>query len=79
MQANASLETTVAWRTHELERAKQRFEQALSRSNISVFTQDTDLRYTWVHNPRLGLSAEEMIGRTAAEILPPTPATSRWR
>ena len=51
-QANASLETTVAWRTHELERANQRFEQAMARSNITVFTQDTDLRYTWIHNPQ---------------------------
>ena len=57
VQANASLETAVAWRTHEIERAKQRFEQALSRSNITVFTQDTDLRYTWIYNPRPGLSA----------------------
>ena len=68
VQANASLETTVAWRTHELERANQRFEQALARSNISVFTQDSDLRYTWVHNPHRGQSAEEMLGRTAAEV-----------
>ena len=55
VQSNASLETTVAWRTHELELVTQRFEQALSRSNISVYTQDTDLRFTWIHNPRLGL------------------------
>ena len=57
VQTNASLEATVAWRTYELEQANQRFEQALSRSNITVFTQDTDLRYTWIHNPRLGLTA----------------------
>jgi two-component sensor histidine kinase len=68
MQANASLETTIAWRTHELELANQRFEQALSRSNTTVFTQDRDLRYTWVHNPRPGHSEEDLIGRTAAEI-----------
>ena len=69
VQANASLETTIAWRTHELERAKQRFEQALSRSNITVYTQDTDLRFTWIHNPRLGLTAEEMIGRRSEDFL----------
>jgi two-component sensor histidine kinase len=66
-QANASLETTVAWRTHEFELANQRFEQALSRSNITVFTQDSDLRYTWVHDPRPDASDSELIGRTAAE------------
>ena len=69
VQANASLETTIAWRTHELERANQRFEQALSRSNITVFAQDRDLRYTWVHNPRLGFTEKEMIGHRADELL----------
>ena len=59
--------------------ANQRFEQALSRSNITVFTQDTDLRYTWIHNPRLGLSAEEMLGRTAAEVWPPDAADESLR
>lgn len=69
-QTNASLETTIAWRTHELEQVRQRFEQALARSNTSVFTQDRDLRYTWVYNPGPGLSADAMIGRTTAELLP---------
>ncbi len=70
VQANASLETAVAWRTHEIDLAKQRFEQALSRSNITVFTQDTDLRYTWIYNPRLGFTEQELIGRTAQEVMP---------
>ncbi len=70
VQSNASLETTIAWRTHEIDLARQRFEQALSRSNITVFTQDTDLRYTWIHNPRLGLTEEDLLGRTTEEILP---------
>ena len=69
VQANASLETTIAWRTHELELSTQRFEQALSRSNITVYTQDTGLRYTWIHNPRLGLTAEQMIGRRSQDFL----------
>ena len=69
VQANESLETTIAWRTHDLERANQRFEQALSRSNITVYTQDTDLRFTWIHNPRLGLRQEEMIGRRTSDFL----------
>ncbi len=67
VQNNASLETTIAWRTHELELANQRFEQALSRSNITVFTQDRELRYTWVHNPRTGRTVEDLVGHTAAE------------
>ena len=37
-----------------------------------MFTQDTDLRYTWIHNPRLGLTEQEMLGRTHGEIMPET-------
>jgi two-component sensor histidine kinase/PAS domain-containing protein len=69
-QTNASLETTIAWRTYELEQAKERFEMALARSNIAVFTQDRDLRFTWIYNPRLGMDPEAMLGRTTEEVAP---------
>jgi len=55
-QSNASLETTIAWRTHELRQANERFETALSRASITVYTQDRDLAFTWIHNPRPGLT-----------------------
>jgi two-component sensor histidine kinase len=57
-QANASLETTIAWRTHELRLANERFETALSRANITVYTQDRDLAFTWLHNPQPGLTPD---------------------
>ncbi len=57
-QANASLETTIAWRTHELRLANERFETALSRANITVYTQGRDLGFTWIHNPRPGLTPD---------------------
>lgn len=57
-QANASLETAIAWRTHELSQANERFETALSRANITVYTQGRDLGFTWVHNPRAGLTPD---------------------
>ena len=31
--------------------------------------QDLDLRYTWVHNPKLGYVAEQVIGRTDADLV----------
>lgn len=68
--ARNSLEQKVAERTQELTRANQRFELALANSNITMFQQDPDLRYVWMHNPPEGMSAEEVIGRTDAEILP---------
>lgn len=70
VESNASLETAIAARTHEIELSKQRFEQALSHSKITVFTQDIDLRYTWIHNPRLGLTEQQILGRTTEEIMP---------
>jgi PAS domain S-box-containing protein len=33
-----------------------------------ILLQDNDLRYTWVHNPQLGLTVEEMIGKTDFEL-----------
>jgi hypothetical protein len=57
-QTNASLETTIAWRTYELEQANERFEHALAGSSITVFAQDSDLQYTWIHNPRPGLTPD---------------------
>ena len=50
------LEERVEARTKELAEAKQRFEIALRGSPISVFSQDKDMRFTWVHNPPAGLS-----------------------
>ncbi|MBI5667670.1 MAG: PAS domain-containing protein [Chloroflexi bacterium] len=43
--------------------AVERFRIALQNSPIVVFNQDTDLRYTWVYNPALGLTAEDVIGK----------------
>ncbi|MGH6734644.1 MAG: sensor histidine kinase [Methyloceanibacter sp.] len=68
--ARQQLEERVEARTKELDEAKQRFEIALRGSPISVFSQDKELRYTWVHNLPAGLKSEELIGRTDAEILP---------
>jgi PAS domain S-box-containing protein len=64
------LEERVDARTKELAEAKQRIEIALRGSPISVFSQDKEMRFTWVHNPPAGLSPEQLNGKTDAEILP---------
>ncbi len=69
--ARDELEVRVRERTRELAETNQRLMTALEGSRISVFSQDCDLRYTWIYNPRLGLNADEMIGRTDYDILPP--------
>lgn len=68
--ARHQLEERVEARTKELAEATQRIEIALRGSPISVFSQDRDMRFTWVHNPPAGLAPEGLIGKTDAEILP---------
>jgi two-component sensor histidine kinase/PAS domain-containing protein len=68
--ARQQLEERVEARTKELAEAKQRFEIALRGSPISVFTQDKDLRFTWVHNAPAGLVPELLLGKTDEESLP---------
>jgi len=68
--ARHELADRVEERTKELGEAKRRFEIALRGSPISVYSQDRDMRFTWVHNAPSGLSAESMIGRTDTDVLP---------
>lgn len=49
--------------------AVQRYELALRESNVTVFTQDRDLRYTSISNPVAGLTIEDIVGRTDDDIL----------
>lgn len=65
----ASTADGTAARMRELELSDWRFREALSRSSITVFAQDADLRYTWVHNSRAG--APE--GAANGSCLPPLP------
>ncbi|MGH6663777.1 MAG: sensor histidine kinase, partial [Pseudolabrys sp.] len=48
-----------------------RYEAALRGSQVTVYTQDRNLRYTSLTNPMLGRSIEDVLGRTDEEILPP--------
>ena len=45
-----------------------RFNTALRGSPITVFNQDTDLRYTWIFNPVLHDLAENMIGKLDRDL-----------
>jgi PAS domain S-box-containing protein len=62
--------TREALRTsnEKLRLAHERFTAALQASPVVVFTQDRDLRYTWIHNPALGYRAEEVVGKTDHDI-----------
>lgn len=47
-----------------LEESWRRFEAALENSALCVFQQDLELRYTWIHDPRLGEGARAALGQT---------------
>ena len=68
-----TLEHRIAERTSSLDAAKRRFETALAASGVTVFTQDEHLAYTYISKGELGLTTEQFIGRTDAEVMPDRP------
>lgn len=62
---------SVALRESEaqLRESEARFRVALQGTPIIVFTQDEELRYTWVHNPAFGFTSDEVIGKRDDELL----------
>jgi PAS domain S-box-containing protein len=52
----------------QLRESEERFKVALKNSPITVYTTDRELRYTWIHNPPLGFSPNQMIGKRDDEI-----------
>jgi two-component system cell cycle sensor histidine kinase/response regulator CckA len=47
---------------------EQRLTVALTCADIAVFSQDKDLRYTWMFNPQLGFLPEEVIGKSDKDL-----------
>src|SRR3972149_2878348 len=66
-----SQESAQTWELNLLRARFARYETALRGSQVTVYTQDRDLRYTSISNPMLGRSIEDILGRTDEEILPP--------
>ena len=59
-----------------LRRSEERFRVALQNTPIVVFNQDRDLRYTWIHNPKLGYSIAEVLGKTDYDLNDPDTAAA---
>ena len=55
--------------TLELATALQRYEMALRGSNVAIFTQDRELRYTSVSKPLFGFPVEQVLGSSDADML----------
>jgi two-component system CheB/CheR fusion protein len=71
------VDITEKKRANELLRANtERLRVALNSTAMVLFTQDTGLRYTWIANPNPGFNAEQVIGKTDAELLSSVEAAS---
>jgi len=73
------LQAQVAAQALELSLLRGRFaryESALRGSQVTVYTQDRDLRYTSISNAMLGRSIEDILGRTDTELLPAESAAA---
>jgi PAS domain S-box-containing protein len=66
-----SLESEQRDLSEELAGTLQRYETALRGSNVTVYTQDRNLRYTSISNPMFERKIDEIIGHTDEEVLPP--------
>lgn len=53
-----------------------RYETALRGSQVTVYTQDRELRYTSISNPLLGHAIDDIFGRTDQEMFPPDRAAT---
>ncbi len=65
-----SLEAEQRRLAEELRNALHRYEIALRGSNVTVFTQDRDLRYTSISNAFLGRRVDQIIGLTDEDVIP---------
>jgi PAS domain S-box-containing protein len=65
-----SLEGEQRRLAEELRNALHRYEIALRGSNVTVFTQDRDLRYTSISNAFLGRRVDQIVGLTDDDVVP---------
>jgi hypothetical protein len=63
-------EAKLAAAEKALRLSEERFRVALKHSPIMVFNQDTELRYTWVHNQSVVQMDQEMLGKRDGELFP---------
>ncbi len=58
----------------ELRTEREHFRVALENSPLVAFRMDTDMRYTWIHNPHDDFQSEDVLGNRDDELLPPDAA-----
>jgi two-component sensor histidine kinase len=63
-----ALKSRRATDTAKLFASTQYFDYSILGANISVFQQDLDLRYTWMHNPPAALALDEIAGKRDEDV-----------
>jgi PAS domain S-box-containing protein len=58
----------------KLRQTEERFRIALAHSNIMLFEQDANSRYSWVYNLPPGFQVADVLGKTNDDIFPPEEA-----
>jgi len=53
---------------NRLRQTNDRLATALRAPHIILFSQDKDLRYTWIHNPALGYATGDVLGKTDRDL-----------
>lgn len=57
-----------------IQQSEERFRLALASGNQTVFSQDKNLEYTWIHNPQLGFNVAEVVGKKDENLFAPSAA-----
>jgi PAS domain S-box-containing protein len=68
-ELNQELEQKVLERTQALAESEQRFKAVAVNTPDHILVQDKGLRYTLVVNPQLGLTEQDMLGKTDDDFL----------
>lgn len=55
---------------NDLMQSQDRFRVAMQSVPLMVYNCDAELRYTWIHQPYAGFSADEVLGKRDDELIP---------
>lgn len=79
---NAKLTDEIRERTRieeTLRESEERFRLSIQTSPITVFNQDSQLRYTWINNPQSHMRCSDVIGKRDEDLFTPEAAEELTR
>jgi PAS domain S-box-containing protein len=58
----------------KLRESEARLRLALQSAPVTMFRQDRELKYTWIHNVQVAMQPEEIVGKSDSDFVPPDQA-----